>query len=938
MTLLTFPQDPLPIRAEAFISGTWTDITTRIREATDVVISNRGKANEQGRSVPCTCGFVVENTDNYFSNRAPSGTNYGLLPEYTPFRIGVTETRSFAIIGAADGDYVQTTDKAVLDITAEIDIRIEYELDNNPDGVTGHTLASKYAGGAQRSWIFVITEGGYLQIVWSQDGTALLAVPSTEPVSPQYGPLAARVTYDSDSGGNREIKFYTATTIADSWTQLGSTRTVSGTGAIFSSTAPVELGRIDGGENDGIAGLTGFIGRIYAFELYSGIASPTLVAEADIYNQARGTTSFSDGLGTPNTWTVEGTAEITPDNRRFTGELVSIETAQDLSGNDIYSMVQLADVTRRLGRDDVVNSPLSNFFGALSSTGYWKCEDGTRATSLANATARGKVGTIVDADFGEPSDLPATAGSITINSTSTRIVLTAVTTADTEFACFNWGMKMASVPGASVTLFDLYLTGGSMSRLNFSVTATTYVIALYDNDGALLTSGATAWTASTPPNVWNLFRIQFDQNGADVDIDLGWYHPGDTVLTGATTITITETAGRIWQVISKGSTNNVGTQFTHFFIGQFFLDNTQSAYVQSANAFDGEDTATRAERVGLENGIVVRVIGSRDFCEIMGPQPRDIPLNILYECANTERTQIYPNRNSTDLLFRTYRSLVNQYGPSLAYSVESGHPTAIPRGKDDDGTLRNTATARRADGSIGFHERTEGPNGTDALGNVPGSIDRNTYTSERLNDHAAWDTFIGTWNEYRWFQIPVAFERAPFSGSAADVRKALNLAALDVGDMLTLTGPPGWTKPDDVLLFIQGVPNEVLGNRKWQFYWNTSPYGPYVVNDLTSSLASRYRVAAGSGYVLASGIDDNDLSFTVTIPSGGKLWGTTTTKPGNFPLNVVLDDGEVITISGISGTATPQTFTASARGATGGAKSHAAGVSVEVQFPFYAGM
>lgn len=938
MTLLGFPGNPLPIRAEMRIDGTWTDITSRIRLANEIIINGRGRANEQGRPTPCTCSFTVDNSDNFFSNRAPTGANYGLIPEYTPVRVGVTEDRSFAILDTEDGNYVQTTDKAVLDITTEIDIRIEYELDNAPDGASGHTLASKLGGAGQRSWIFVITEFGYLQFVWSGDGTSLIGSASTAPVSPQYGPLAARVTFDSDNGsGNRELKFYTASTIAGSWTQLGSTVLVGGTGTIFSSTAPLELGRINGGVNLGVSGLTGFFGRIYAFELYSGIASPTLVAEADIYNQPRGTTSFSDGLGTPNTWTVEGTAEITPDNRRFSGELVSITTTQDISGNDIYANVQAADVTRRLGRDDVVKSALSHYFDAFTSTGYWKCEDGTGATSLANSVARGVNGEITDVQFGTASDLPASAGTITVNSTSTRIKLTAKTSSATSYACFNWAMKMASVPGSSVTLFNLLLLGGSIGTINFSVTATTYAIAAYDLDNALITSSSTAWTTETPPNVWNLFRIQLSQSGGNVNLDLGWYHPGDNVLVGITTLTFAGTVGRFNTMSHVGATNNVGTQFAHFFMGQFFLDNTEAGYVQSASAFDGERAAARAERVGLENDIVVRVIGDTEFSEIMGPQPIDIPLNILTQCAETEAgTCLYPDRNSTDLVMRTHRSLLNQYGPSVAYSGELGPD--IPRGTDDDGTLRNTVTARSPDGSTGFDSEPDGPLGTTNIGIAPGSIDRNPSESARLNDHASWDVFLGTWFEYRWTQVPVAFERTDFSGTAAKVRKALNLAALDVGDMLTMTGPPGWTPPDDVLLLIQGLPTEVLGNRKWRITWNTTPYGPYVVNSLTSTANSRYRAAAGgSGYVLASGIDDNDMSFTVTIPTGSKLWGTTTTKPGNFPQNVVMG-GEVMTISGISGTSSPQTFTVSARGVNNISKSHAAGTPIEVQFPFYAGL
>ncbi len=928
-----------------FIDGAWVDVTSRVRAAAGIVISGRGRANEQGRSSPCTCDFELNNADGLFSNRNPSSAYYGLLPRNLPVRFSVTEDRSFAILDSADGTYVRTTDKAVLDITTEIDIRIEYELDHHPDGLTGYILASKYASGGNASWVFLINKSGYLQLIRSSDGTNLVINSSTVPVDPMHGPIAARVTYDSDNGsGNRETKYYTSDTISGSWTQLGATVTSAGTATIFASTAELELGRINGGDSGGLSELVGLVGRIYAFELYSGIASPTLVAEADIYNQARGTTSFSDGLGTPNTWTVEGTAEITPDDRRFTGEISALPIVSDVSGNDVYVPVQAADITRRRGKGaTAVKSPLADYFSSLASTSYLTLEDGTAATTLTNVTSGAPRGTFVDLSFSQPSDLPATAGAATINSTSSRLVMRVKPTSDTDFACFNWAMKMASVPAASVTIFDLALTGGSLSRLNFSVTATTYVIAIYDNDGALLTSASSAWTTSTVPTNWNLFRVQFTQNGADLEIDLGWYHPGEGVLTGISSpaIAVTENAGRIWQVTCAGSTNNLNTQLAHLFVGQFFLDNTDYAYVLAANAFVGETTAQRAARVGAANGITVTIVGSTVGCEVMGAQAITAPLEILYDCATTEGGQLYPDRNSLALIFRTRRSLLNQFGPEVSFTGGDLGP-AVPLPTDDDGQLRNAVTATRTvDGSTGYAEQDTGPNSTTSatasppgVGVVPASISVNPQLSERLNDLAAWDVHLGTWDEPRWPQVSVALERATYAGSAADVRTAHNLSRLDVGDMLAITDMPSWLPPDDALVMAQGL-REVLGNYSWRISWNTSPYGPYITNDLTSGAASRYRVAAGSaGYVLAGSLTSSATSFTVTIPAGSALWGTTAGKPGNFPQNVVVG-GEVMTISGISGTSSPQTFTVSARSVNGIVKAHSAGDAVEVQYPFY---
>lgn len=949
MTRLGFPGTPLPIRGEMYISGAWTDITSSVRLDREVVISARGRSGEQGRPSPCTCDFTLNDRTGLLNNRNPNSAYYGLLPRNLPVRFSVTEDRSFAIIDTATGSEVKTADKAVLDITGDIDIRIEFELAKWTGTTDGQMLASKYRRTASnnRSWIFYKTNLGYLQFSWTTDGTTstLNGVASTAPLTITGGPMAARVTMDVDNGsGQKVLKFYTSDSIAGSWTQLGATQTFAGTTSIFSGTADVELGRIDDGQNGGLTAVTGMSGRIYAFELYNGIAG-TLVAEADIYNQPRGTTSFSDGLATPNTWVTAGNAEITPDDRRFTGEISALPVVSDVSGRDVYIPVQAADVTRRLGKGaTAIASALKSYFSQYvtsgQATGYWPAEDGSSATTIASAVSRGAPGKISDTQFGTVSDLPASGGAITLSNSGSRINVVGRPTNNTGYACFNFAMKMPSVPASSVTVIDLYCQGGTISRINFSVTATSYNMAAYDLDGALITSNSTLFGTTTPPNVWNLFRIQLTQSGGNTQLDLGWYHPGDTGLTGAAALIFAAVCGRFTQAQMIGQTNNAGTQYAHLFMGQFYLDNVTAAYVTAANAFAGETTTTRFSRIAGENGITATVIGTST--EVMGPQPIDTPLNVLFQCHDTERGQMYPDRNSLAIVLRTRRSLVNQYGPSISYTGgELGPAVALPT--DDDALLRNAVTATRpGDGSTGYATQDSGPNSTASptasppgVGVVPGSISPNTYLSARLADMAAHDVFLGTWDEPRWPMVQVALERQNYAGTAAKVLIARALARLDVGDMFSITHLPSFLPPDDAQVMIQGI-TEVLANRGWRFTWNTSAYGPYALNDLTSMTASRYRLAA-SGCTTAATITTTATSFTVAIAAGNALWGTTALKPGNFPQNVVIA-GEVITISGISGTSSPQTFTASARSVNGIVKAHAAGETVQIQYPFYVGL
>jgi hypothetical protein len=210
---------------------------------------------------------------------------------------------SLLIMPGASGDYASTPDHSSLDITSDIDIRIDVTLDDWTDG-TLRTLISKYnAGTNNRSWWFRVGTTDGLQLAWSTDGAvATQANATVNPTIPASGRLALRVTMDVNNGAaGRTIRFYTASSIDGSWTQLGTDVVQAGTTSIFSGSAAVEVGSIDVGTTSRLTGI------VHAAEVRSGIGG-TIVTNPDFRNLARDTTSFVDSAG--RTWTINGDAEI----------------------------------------------------------------------------------------------------------------------------------------------------------------------------------------------------------------------------------------------------------------------------------------------------------------------------------------------------------------------------------------------------------------------------------------------------------------------------------------------------------------------------------------------------------------------------------------------------------------------------------------------------
>jgi hypothetical protein len=211
---------------------------------------------------------------------------------------GLLNSRALLLDGTS-GCWCTTPDAVALDIIADIDIRAEGTLINNPPGVS-QTYVSKWDGtGNQRSYLIQLSNAGLWRILWTTAGISTIADTGNSVIT-TGDQRAFRKTLDVVDGTNRTIKSYFGNTLDDLTTEFSS-ESPAGTTSIFAGTAVLGVGAHTAGTADR------FNGRISRVQVRNGI-NGTIVANPDFRSLAPGTTSFVDSAGL--TWTLQGTAKI----------------------------------------------------------------------------------------------------------------------------------------------------------------------------------------------------------------------------------------------------------------------------------------------------------------------------------------------------------------------------------------------------------------------------------------------------------------------------------------------------------------------------------------------------------------------------------------------------------------------------------------------------
>lgn len=206
------------------------------------------------------------------------------------------------------------------------------------------------------------------------------------------------------------------------------------------------------------------------------------------------------------------------------------------------------------------------------------------------------------------------------------------------------------------------------------------------------------------------------------------------------------------------------------------------------------------------------------------------------------------------------------------------------------------------------------------VGRYDHTVTVNVATDEQLPGVAQWVLHLGTVDETRYPSIA-----ANLASPKADAIEAEALA-VDVDDRVTIDNLPAVLTPDSVSQIARGYA-ERLNLYEHKLALVCAPESPYRILEIGDGDAR----LASTESTLDAAVTDSDTSLSVVITDG--LW---TTDAGEFPFDIVVG-GERMTVSAVSGSSSPQTFTVT-RSVNGVVTTHDAGTSVRVADPVYLGL
>lgn len=923
-----FPQSPLRIRVEAQVGGTWTGITSYVYSRDRITIT-RGRSAEAPVADPSSQRLTLNNRDGRFSNRNPVGPWYGLIGRNTPMRTSVAGLSRVVIPGGIN-DIVAAPHAGLMAFAGDIDVRLDARLDSWWAYLPWYVLDKGITTAARQSWGLLLTSPlagtlGTLTFAWSTDGTDAggLRAGSTAPL-PMTGRLTVRATLDVDNGaGGWTCTFYTGTTVSGPWTQLGDPVTGSPATSVFVGTADVRSRPLIRAE-------------VYAAQVRNGI-SGTAVVDADFTAFGDQPTSVVDAAG--NTWTPQGAAQISTVHARATGEVAAWPQRWDATGRDVYTPVQADGVLRRLGQGA---SPLkSSLYRAMVTrpdvVAYWPAEDGEASTQIASAlggrpmSVSGTPGYASASPFAGSGPLPNLSLS---RWTGPVPAYPATGEAEVRF--------ILSLPAAGVatgTVVAQVLTSGGARRWDVVYTtaaAGTLALKGYDSGGSLIAdSGAGPFAVNGDPVI---VVVRLAQDGADVDYEI-W--SADLAIGGSasgTTGTLVANTG----TAVTGVVVNPGKTLDDTAFGQVAVESAVTGGIVSAElayqvlGWDGEPAAARVRRLCDEEGIPVRILGFEDQASAalastswqynpsapMGPQTQATLLTLLRDAAETDQGVLFEPRDSLGLAYRIRASLYNRPASlTLDYpsnQLASAEPT------DDDAAVRNDITVTRAGGSSARAEQLTGSLNVQDPSDDPQGVGRydvgvtiNTFTDAELPDHAGWRRHLGTVDEARWPAVGVNLAYPEFT---SDLTLTQDAADLDVAERFDITNPPAWLPPEDIALVYQGA-TETLSQFQWDIALASTPESPWRVAVYDADLA-RY---SSDGSTVAADAPAGQATLTVATPVG-PVWSH---ADGDFDMVCA---GERVTVTAVTGAASPQTFTVT-RAVNGVAKTLPAGAAIELAQP-----
>lgn len=930
------------ILTELLLDTGWESISTKRHNRAPISVT-RGRPASGGIAGPMQTNATLNNTGGVFSPRNPQSVLFGRIGRNTGIRhsLGIGQYGLVLDGTVQSGSNGITGDKALLDVTGDIDIRVDLELRAPSSWTAGNfDLASKLADtDADRSWSLIVI-GGKVRLNWFELGTVASAklAESIALTGSATGRRALRVTVDVDNGAaGRTITFYTAPTMAGPWTALGSPIVQAGTTAIFAGGGNLRFGA-------GRAGTVYTYGTpawstYYAGEVRSGI-NGTLVAAPVWSSQPLDDGPFSfatfpDGLG--NDWVYDGVQGKVGriwwgDLRmRAVGEIAELPTRWDPSHSDKYVPLVANGVLRRYGqRKSPVATGLRDFVLARPQalTAYYPLNGAEGTLYSLNLGATYHLSTrfygqsvlnganIQNPVFTYGKDMGASwlGTGMELNATGNAYMRGDCGTGDPNCA-FDFLFQSPALGVLTVQLQDYNVNLWSLV-LDTSTNDGTLQVSFNDpNVGPIgfLTVGPFAELQDA-----NIHHCRFQLTTVGADTQFAVYIDG-TLRSSGTMSGYTWNGTALFRLFYSRYLGQTVMNLAHLILWAEANPANIPAIAdvfEAAFGYAGETAGDRITRVCADGNIPVKVIGALATTTPMGPQFSEPRLAQLRDCEATDFGILTEQRDALGLLYRTRASMYAQApAVTIDYSAKVVAPPFEPT--DDDQDTRNDVTASRRDGGSYQITQTTGrlssldpPAG---IGLYDDSITVNVQTDAQLPGAASWWLRLGTIDAAR-------FPAVTFNLAAAEIDAVLRdqLLALEVGDRMLIINIDAADIPDSLDLIVQGS-TETFDNSTWSITFNCAPGQPYQVAKFGTG---RYDA---DGSVLTADIDTTATSFQVS-QTATSVW---TTQVSAFPFDINVD-GERMTVGAITSSTSPQTFSPVTRSVNGVVKTHKANAAVRL--------
>lgn len=855
---MAFPASRLPIvaaiapGADPVDPATWvfTDVSGDVRSAGGVEITV-GRADETSDVNATGVVATLDNRSGDYCRTNPLGAHYGSLSRGTPLEVRVTRindtfTRSGSLGTDADSGLTWTVLGAAWATTgsaATSGLGTANTFNQATIAAGGHDVEVTHV-----SSLSAVTTGA----AWV-DATIVRCIDSSN---------FYRLHTEFGAGGTISCKI--SKVVDGSPTDL--TSTVS-TGVSYSAGTSIAT-RVRA---------VGSRLQIRAW-LASGTEPTTWTCEAD-------DTTFVDGIDVGlYEWRVVGNTNVggltcTIDN--FRSDVIRATTPVpewparwDRSGNNATAPVTGAGILRRLSQGQpALRSPIYRQLAGLTSyvQGYWPLEDGSNATSAANAVTGRPAAVVVDGTFGATDGPPGGSSALTLNTAAVSRVQGTVpswTIAQDGYACmFYVSMPNAVSGGIGFRLMEITAVG-TITRWTVDINDLALTLTGYLPDGSTSVSvGPTAYSLDvTRP--WAL-QLEARENGSNVDWTFIWHTVGSTgfaFMAGSYAGTADRiTSGTAWAPVD-------GTVVSHLWIGDDLLPFNDPTFMLVSNGYAGETAGARLARLADEGGVPLAIVGDTDDTAVMGSQTPATLLEAMRQCEAADQGVLHERGAGLGYLTRTARY---NGEPVMELDFASGHVAAPPEPTDDDQRLRNRIVLRRTGGS---EVTAEDEDSIPVDGVYADEVEVNLETDGQLTDHAYWRLHLGTLEGLRWPAIQLNLARNP---------SLINdWCRVRIGSRITIANPPSQVGTDDLDLIVEGW-TERLTDYGWDVTIACSPADAWQVG-VYDDTGTRYDAVTST---LNADATPSATSMVFTCTDVADSWSTTAE-----PYDVVIS-GEVITVT-----------------------------------------